>query len=409
MLQFIDEQTYTQLVVSTVAITIFVTPLISLLCNPQTRLGPVLKHRGLQTLHSIPRNSEFRVLCCIHHEEGVTSILKLLEAASASRSSPICAYIVHAMELVGRSSPLLLPFNTHRRKFRPAFSAKSETIFRAFDNYTRVSKGHVTVQPFTLIAPYKTMHETLCRLSHDKLIPLIIVPFHHNQQYMISRNVAASIRQFNVNLQRFLPCTVGTLVDRSFTAPVITANFAYRVAAIFIGGPDDREALALAWRMSDHKDVSVTVVRIVNLWTAKNRCEEGEDGKWERKMDEAAVEELKKKESVVWREVEAEDDVEVVNGIRSLQSNYDLFMIGRRRWRSAEMADGEEEITDFVENPELGVIGDMLASADFWGGMVSVLVMQRCGAVGAKRSIRSNSMKLYYEKEIEKENDSSSA
>lgn len=126
-------------------------------------------------------------------------------------------------------------------------------------------------------------------------------------------------------------------------------------------------------------------------------------------MDEAAVEELKKKESVVWREVEAEDDVEVVNGIRSLQSNYDLFMIGRRRWRSAEMADGEEEITDFVENPELGVIGDMLASADFWGGMVSVLVMQRCGAVGAKRSIRSNSMKLYYEKEIEKENDSSSA
>ncbi|KAH7537614.1 hypothetical protein FEM48_Zijuj03G0111600 [Ziziphus jujuba var. spinosa] len=410
-MKYIDEQTYTQLVVSTVAITFLVAPLIKLLSNPQSRLGPVVKHRGLRTLNSIPRNSEFRVLCCVHHEEGVNSIVKLLEAASASISSPICSYIIHAVELVGRTSPLLLPFHSHRRQqFRPAISTKSETIFRAFENYTRVSKGHVSVQPYTMIAPYKTMHETLCRLSHDKLIPLIIVPFHQNQQYLISRSVAASIHQFNVNLQMFAPCTVGILVNRSFTLSAITASFSYRVAVIFNGGPDDREALAFASRMSDHEDVSVTVVRIINLWTTKNGYQESEDRKRERKMDDAAVEEFKMKsvenEFVVWKEVEAEDDVEVVNGIRSLQSGFDLVMVGRRRWNSAETV-GDDEISDFVENPELGVIGDMLASADFWGGMVSVLVMQSCGGVRAKGSTRSNSMKLYYVMENRKEVDSS--
>ncbi|TQD74263.1 hypothetical protein C1H46_040197 [Malus baccata] len=42
-------------------------------------------------------------------------------------------------------------------------------------------------------------------------------------------------------------------------------------------------------------------------------------------------------------------------------------------------------MAEFVEHAELGVIGDMLASSDFCGGTVNVLVMQEsmelgCGA-----------------------------
>lgn len=403
-MQHIDEQTYTQLVLSMVAMTMLVTPLIKILARPHSRLGPNPKNGGLRTLHSIPRNSEFRVLFCVHHEESVSSFMKLLEASSASQASPICAYVIHAVELVGRAAPLLLAHQRNSRKFRPAFSSKTDAIFRAFENYSRVSEGTVSVQSFNMISHYKTMHETICHLSHDKLIPLLIVPFHQNHQYLVSRTTANSIRVFNVSLQTFAPCTVGVLVDRSFTNPVLSsATFSsFHVAVIFIGGPDDREAIAYASRMSEHKDVSVTVVRIVILWYANNGYKkEDPELEWEKSLDDAALDEFRfksmAKDRVTWREVEVEDDVEIVNRIRALQGNFDLVIVGRRRWSSAETV-GDEETTDFVENPELGIIGDMLASSDFCGGMVSVLVMQHCGGVGVSHSVRHNSSKLYYDR-----------
>ncbi|MCI33331.1 cation/H(+) antiporter 15-like, partial [Trifolium medium] len=36
-----------------------------------------------------------------------------------------------------------------------------------------------------------------------------------------------------------------------------------RILMIFIGGPDDREALAIAWRMSKHPWTRLTMVRIL--------------------------------------------------------------------------------------------------------------------------------------------------
>lgn len=49
-------------------------------------------------------------------------------------------------------------------------------------------------------------------------------------------------------------------------------------------------------------------------------------------------------------------------------------------------------MSDFVENVELGVIGDMLASTDFCGGMVSVLVIHI--REGYTSTYRSNSVKF---------------
>lgn len=36
----------------------------------------------------------------------------------------------------------------------------------------------------------------------------------------------------------------------------------WRVLMLYIGGPDDREALAVAWRMSKHQGVQLSLVRI---------------------------------------------------------------------------------------------------------------------------------------------------
>ncbi|PON83271.1 DNA-directed DNA polymerase [Trema orientale] len=373
---YIDEQTYTQLVLSTLGVTMIVMPLISFLSTTQARFDLSCQHRGLRTLRSMVRNSEFRILCCIHNEESVHGIITLLEASNPSESSSICAYVVQTSELIGLAAPFLVPYDKKRRQLKLTFSASTDHIIHAFENYARNSRGPVLILPFIMVASYKTMHESLCRLAQDKFIPLIILPFHLNHRYSIGSSISAALRQFNANVQAHAPCTVGILVDRGFSCGMSSNHFTYHVAMIFIGGPDDREALAYATRMSDHHlAVTVAVVRIVLQRTKESAFQEGER---EMALDESSLEEFKLKNigsaAAVWKEILVDDVVEVMNAIRSIEGHYDLVLVGRRR--SWAVAMGEEEMSDFVENEELGVIGDMLASSDFCGGKVSVLVMQ---------------------------------
>ena len=56
------------------------------------------------------------------------------------------------------------------------------------------------------------------------------------------------------------------------------------------------------------------------------------------------------------------DGAELVAVLRSLQSEYRLFMVGRGRDRSSVLTDGLDE---WAECLELGPVGDILASSDF--------------------------------------------
>uniref|UniRef100_A0A803NU67 Cation/H+ exchanger domain-containing protein n=1 Tax=Cannabis sativa TaxID=3483 RepID=A0A803NU67_CANSA len=376
---YIDEQTYTQLVLSTLGVTMIVTPLIDILSRSRTRLDLSCRNRGLRTLCSMPKNTEFRILCCVHDEESVHSLITLLEASNPIESSSICTYLVQTSELIGLAAPLLVPYDKKRRKLKLAFSASTDQIIRAFENYAKNSRGPVMILPFIMVASYKTMHESVCRLAQEKFIPLIILPFQLNNRYS---GINAHLRQFNANVQAYAPCTVGILVDKGFSCGMSLIHFSYHVIVIFLGGPDDREALAYATRMSDNRmTVTVTVLRIILL---RNVEEEESQEATEKSSDEAALDELVVEEfkiknigslSSLWKEITVDDVVEVMNTIRSVEGHYDLVMVGRRRSWSAMMM-GDDEMMDFVENEELGLIGDMLASSDFCGGKVSVLVMQ---------------------------------
>lgn len=397
-MQYLDEQTYIQLVLSTLVVTMIVTPMISFLCTSQAQLELSCQHRGLRTLRSMPRNTEFRILCCVHNEESVQGIITLLEASNPTESSSICAYIVQVSELIGLAAPLLVPYDKTRRKLKLAFSASTDHIICAFENYARNSRGPVMILPFIMVASYKTMHESVCRLAQDKFIPLIIVPFHLNHRYSVGGSISAAIRQFNANVQAFAPCTVGILVDRGFSCGMSSSQFSYHVAVIFIGGPDDREALAYGTRISDHNlAVSVTVIRIdLRRMNTEGTYQEEER---ETLLDESTMEEFKLKNigspAAFWKEILVDDVADVMNSIRSIEGHYDLVLVGRRRsWAGGIM---EDEMSGFVENEELGVIGDMLASSDFCGGKVSVLVMQHYRE-GTKTTLRNISNKSNTEK-----------
>ncbi|KAM1020295.1 hypothetical protein ACFX13_042286 [Malus domestica] len=380
-LKAIDDQCFTQLVLSSLGITMIVTPLVRYLYKPFGASKSILpRFRNIQSMPS-NKSEMFRLLCCVHNEESVPNIITLLEASNPTESSPICAYIVHAVELIGCAAPLLLP--CHSNDKRNKLCSKNTTthqIIRAFDKYSKTAGGPVISQPYTMISPYKSMHETLFRLADDKFVPLIIITFHENYQGIVGPSMTAGIRQFNANVQSYSPCTVGILVDKGLSCRMSLPHFSFNVAVFFVGGADDREVLAYAERMSCNPNVGITVFRI----TLQSTSKEGKEAELqEAKLDEALVNDFRLKNMgnhmLLWREIEVHDGVQLMDAVMNSQGEYDLVMVGRRH---SDMTLRDEEMAAFVENAELGVIGDIVASSDFCGGTVNVLVIQESIELG---------------------------
>ncbi|KAJ7963914.1 Cation/H(+) antiporter 15 [Quillaja saponaria] len=398
----IDQAIFTHLVLFVLLNTGFLTPLVGFLCKPHSRLELSTKNhrKRMRTIQTTPSNSEFRILTCLHDEEIVHSIITLLEASNPTLMNPISVYVVHVVELMGRAAPLLLPYKKKINKSNFIDDANTQHIMRAFENYSRNSKGPVTIQPYINIAPYKNMHESICHLAQDNLIPFLIIPFHESQQSVRGSRAATSMRDFNINIQSQAPCTVGILVDKSSKKFMSNKRLSFHVGIIFVGGPDDREALAFGARMSGnrHADVSVTLLRLVlqnkKLGIIANNNNENvrlafEEEEKERNLDEHVIEEFKLKNlgnaCVVCRDVLVDDGIGGLKAIRGLEGDYDLMIAGKRHDNIGAL--GDEEMLHFLENSELGVIGDMLASTDFCKGMVSVLVMQQ--SIGTRGKLQA--------------------
>ncbi|KAM5556769.1 cation/H(+) antiporter 15 [Rosa sericea] len=378
-MKLIDEQFFAQMVFSLLAMTMLVTPMIRFSYIPPIWAGSKTNGPQVKHIQSMASKSEtFRILCCVHNEESVHSIITLLEASNPTEASPITVYVVHALHYIGRAAPVLVPCKKHKKKFKRSDTA-SDQIVQAFENYSKNSGGPVAVQAYTMVNPYKYMHQTIFRLAQDQLVPLIIIPFHENHQSLVDSNMTGPIRQFNLNVQAYSPCTVGILVDRGSHSRMRFSSFFYNIAVFFIGGPDDREALAYTSRMCDNPEVELTVFRIIVRINKSKGIEE----ETEFKLDESLVQEFKLRnlgnDRLNWHDIEVDDCVQVMTAISSSQGHYDLVMVGKRH---SDISLRDEEMVEFVQNSELGVIGDMLASSDFCGGTVNVLVMQESRDLG---------------------------
>ncbi|XP_004296353.1 PREDICTED: cation/H(+) antiporter 15-like [Fragaria vesca subsp. vesca] len=373
--KMIDGQFFTQLILSALMITMIVTPIVHFSYTPQKQLQRSTRYSQARSIQSLPNSASsgtFQILCCVHSEESARSIITFLEASNPTNSSPICTYLVHLVDLVGSSAPQLTPYK--KKKFR-RLDSPSHQMMRAFENYSENSKGPVTIHPYTVVAPCKSMHEFIFRLAREKFVPLIIIPFVDNHDQTIGGASTSIVSQLNRNLQAFSQCTIGILVEKRLPCRASSvSNFSYVVAVFFIGGPDDREALAYASRMANNPDVDIMVFRTL---VQANKTENIEEREREFELDESLLDEFKlrnaRNERLKWRDIVVNDGVEVVNAIKNLQGMYDLVMVGRRH---VDFSFGDEEMAGLLHYPELGVIGDMLASSDFCGGMVNVLVMQ---------------------------------
>lgn len=347
---------------------------------------------GVRTIQNTPENSEFNIICCMHNDNNVHSMIGLLEVCNPTQKSPLCVHVIHLTELLGKSTPILLPIKMKNQKALSIHYPTSSHILRAFENYSKNSEGPVTIHSYINVSPYNSMHEAICNLAEDKLVPLLIIPFHENDKSTSSDIVITSIRDLSINFQARAQCTVGILVDRNSRISMSTTKLSFNVAIFFIGGQDDREALALGIRMLDRPNTSVTLFcfivhnnenNINNSGDVKFKIDDGEeeDETLENMLDESLIDEFKGKklniDNVVCHEIVVEGYTQLLEALRGLgNENYDLVMVGKRH-NIGDLTD--EEMTNFMENANLlGVFGEMLSSTEFCNGKVPILVLQ-CG------------------------------
>ncbi|CAI0549063.1 unnamed protein product [Linum tenue] len=370
LLFILDDQTYSFMVAAIVVVTGVLTPLIKLLYQPSKRLKSSWK-RGIQ--HTT-QNMELRMLVCIYHPECTPSLISILEMSNPATKSPICCYVIHLMELAGRLSPILVH---HRRGTISSQAQSSSHIVNAFRFYEEQNPGgNLSVNLFTAISPFNTVHEEVHRISLEKRASMLVLPF-HRQWKIHGFEDDPKVRSVNRHILHKSPCSVGVYVDRGTlqrcliqTATALLCS----IGVIFIQGRDDREALAYAMRMGEKPSVGVTLVHVVETDyqpTTVNSCVDFE-------LDYQLVCDFKiatvARRHHVYMEENVSDSVEMVNVIRRCENWFDLILVGRHHDRESVIYKGLAEWNS--EFPELGFVGDILVASDSQC-QASVLVVQQ--------------------------------
>ncbi|KAK1272344.1 Cation/H(+) antiporter 15 [Acorus gramineus] len=366
-----QDATYTVIVLCITATLMITTPVVTLMYKPLWRDIT----STVRTIHNSREDAELRILVCMNEEGNVPPLVNLLEVSHATQNRPIHVYALQLVELVGRSSPMLVAHKNRHGCVKS--SAGAHPILNALLRYEELKKGSMSIEPFTAISPYKTMHQDVCALALEKLVSLIVVPFRRSQVTPSVADLASqAVRSITPEILAEAPCSVGLLVDRrGFASAPHRHARACNVAMLFVGGPDDREALAYATRMGGHPGVNLTVTRFLALSVDEKK----DDDRYaeERRLDDGAVMEFRTTtrgdSCIVFREFVVGGMEDMVGKIRMMEEPYDLLVVGRQRGVDSRLTDG---LTEWNEWPELGVIGDMVASSDF-GNSRSVLVVQQ--------------------------------
>ncbi|TKW07579.1 hypothetical protein SEVIR_7G316400v4 [Setaria viridis] len=392
--KIMSDQSFTVLVFMSALITALVTPLLAMVVKPARRL--VFYKR--RTIAWPQPDAEFHVLACVHMPRDVPALLTLLDVASPSERSPVAVQALHLIEFAGRSSALLLinasaPSSSfeHSAHGRSQVELQFKHISHAFMAYEENAAG-VTARTVAAVSPYVSMHDDVTSAAEDRHAALIVLPFHKHRSVDGGLEVFnPAIQPLNQSIQRFSPCTVGVLVDRGLGG-VAGAGCTTRVAALFFGGRDDREVVALATRMVHNPAIDLTVLRFVQKGGSFAGSEF--DALKERKADDACLREFLDRANgmsaaggggagVEYRERGVFNASEMVAQVREVEAlGKDLFVVGKTPGLPGLTAG----MAEWSECPELGPIGDLLASRDFQT-MASVLVLQSYARPGAMISV----------------------
>ncbi|KAJ3691294.1 hypothetical protein LUZ61_020458 [Rhynchospora tenuis] len=372
-----------------------------------------------QSLEHLGPDNQLCVLACVHGQREVPAMLTLCTLCAGNGWSLIAVYLLHLLELTQKYAVDLM--SNQKSLNNSSWENDGDDLRQvslAADSFSQDSG--LFIKQLTVLSSYRTMNEDIYMGAEEVRACLVLLPFHKEQRYdrrMVCRKDEK--RQLNLKVLQHAPCTIGILVDRPVgsgmsigmysttaslrsTAQTSTANtdpetpatvtssgHVHQIVAIFFGGPDDREAASLLARIAPHKSVNATLVRFL-----PNSSEDTLSKNWSsRCMSEFALIterdiQLERDEQfltayhhryvasgiVTYAERQVSSGPETVTALSSMAGMYSLFIVGKGGPHlSTPMMAG---IRDWEECPELGPIGDLLASDDFMDSG-SVLIMQQ--------------------------------
>lgn len=161
-----------------------------------------------------------------------------------------------------------------------------------------------------------------------------------------------------------------------------TYDHSVNVAVIFIGGKDDREALAYAGRVARHAGVKLTVIRFLVDSSSEvaarpgnytvSRAEQEEEMKLDDECFASFYERHVACGQVAYMEKHMANSAETYTTLTELDGQYSLIIVGRGERVNSVLTFG---MNDWQQCPELGPIGDVLSGSDF-SVRTSVLIIQ---------------------------------
>ncbi|KAH0969104.1 hypothetical protein GBA52_029024 [Prunus armeniaca] len=347
----IDNEAFVVMCTSMILITGGITPIIKRLYDPSKRYM-VYKRRTV--MHARP-NSQLPVLVGIHDQEDVEPTINLLQALLPHRKKPSC-HLSPPSHRACRPVQTLCSSPTSSQEGPPQRPVPRNQLSMPLEKYEQRNESLVTVHPFTAISPCATMHDDVCTIALDKKTSLIIVPFY-------KRFHARKQRMINKNVLEKAPCSVAILVhhgglfDSSFNsrsgAMTLTCQneSCYNVAILFLGGADDREALAFGARMAAHPNINLTLVRLLVDGSITNTSEDVEDSRLDCEVLSEFREGMADNYRVMYIEELVMDGSGTMAVIRSMENNYELVIAGRNQDKRSLVLSG---FMDENEQSELG-------------------------------------------------------
>ncbi|GAU34311.1 hypothetical protein TSUD_20170 [Trifolium subterraneum] len=334
---------------------------------------PSRKYAGYQkrNIMNLKPNSDLRIVSCIHKPSHIIPIKNVIDICSHTSSNPLVVHVLHLMELVGRSSPI---FISHRlqESVDSGHRTFSEDVIVTFDLFEHDNAGTVSVSTYTAVSPPCSMHDDICYLALDKLASIIILPFH--LRWLEDGSIESAdenIRSLNTKVLEIAPCSVAIMVNRECSSSINYINNTKQIAMIFIGGPDDREALCFAKRTIKDDTYHLVVYHLVS--TINN----DDFTNWDVMLDHELLKGVNgvygSIDNVTYEKVGVENTSDTATFISDIANQHDLIIVGRR---NGEKSSQTQALENWIEYPELGVIGDLLASPDT-NTKASILVVQQ--------------------------------
>ncbi|KAI5054970.1 hypothetical protein GOP47_0030115 [Adiantum capillus-veneris] len=395
--------------------------------NPHCSLASLLHNTSNGSSSKKGSHPQLRILACAYEPDNHSSFINLLEASRGIKPSPLKLYPLKLSLLSGRPSALFML--TPSPLDAPPITTTTNTTTigplspLSFPPSPSLSK--VTVRPLSFVSSLDSMHDDICKIATQKRTALILLPYHKPPTHNISMFGDPSFFKVTQKVLDHAPCSIGILVDRGSMgiSPIHPSFFSYKVVVLFVGGPDDREALFTGSRMIGHPGVALKLVRFIrsssinhhtnnlqvnnnNLYSFEEVDDEQEEppnpppsnnlkadfeGAKESTLDGEAiamVKEIASESSFVYEEVLVTSGQSVVEAVKAFtkgMNEVNMFIVGRGRLRpelstnslSHDQQNANNHHIQGEQLSELGVLGDVLASSSGLEFHACILVVQQ--------------------------------